>query len=84
MISNFQPTSDEARLPQVLHQEMLAPEPHQEVVRITATGSPDAVKTVVHDLHSRRFAEANDWSPPVPTGRIGEVMRVLMKRIWLG
>jgi hypothetical protein len=40
------------------------------------------VDEIVRDLHSRRFAEVNDWCPPMPTGKINEVIRVLLKRIW--
>lgn len=55
--------------------------PQHEVFRITVTGSPLAVQAIIHDLHSRHFAEVNDWCPPVPTGRVGKVMRVLLKRV---
>jgi hypothetical protein len=58
-------------------------EPHPETVKITITGSPTAVDAILRDLHSRRFAEFNDWCPPMPTGRPGEIIRVLLKRVWL-
>ncbi|NJL85889.1 MAG: hypothetical protein HC886_07775 [Leptolyngbyaceae cyanobacterium SM1_1_3] len=48
------------------------------------SGSPAVVKAIIHDLHNRRFAEPNDWSLAVLTRKIGEVMRVLLKRVWLG
>ncbi|NEQ33042.1 MAG: hypothetical protein F6K04_18920 [Leptolyngbya sp. SIO4C5] len=65
-------------------QPELADVPRAEIARVTVSGSPEAVKAIVHDLHNRRFAEANDWCPPVPTGKVGEVIRVLLKRVWIG
>ena len=83
MISSFQATDAKSEALQSLEQAAPALQPHQETVRITVTSSPEGVKAVIHDLHSRRFAEANDWCPPVPTGKVGEVMTVLMKRVWV-
>ncbi|WP_155524001.1 hypothetical protein [Nodosilinea nodulosa] len=83
MMSNFQAPGTKSQALQPLEQEDLMLQPHQETVRITVTSSPEGVKAVIRDLHSRRFAEANDWCPPVPTGKIGEVMTVLMKRVWV-
>lgn len=83
MISNFQTTEAKSEALQPLEQATPVLQPHQETVRITVTSSPEGVKAVIHDLHSRRFAEANDWCPPVPTGKVGEVMTVLMKRVWV-
>lgn len=83
MISSFQTADAKSETLQPLEQPAPVPQPHQETVRITVTSSPEGVKAVIHDLHSRRFAEANDWCPPVPTGKVGEVMTVLMKRVWV-
>ncbi|NMF81833.1 peptide ABC transporter substrate-binding protein [Nodosilinea sp. P-1105] len=83
MISNFQATDAKSKSLNPLEQPAPVPQPHQETVRITVTGSPEGVKAVIYDLHSRRFAEANDWCPLVPTGKVGEVMTVLIKRVWV-
>ncbi|NJN01202.1 MAG: hypothetical protein HC816_01295 [Leptolyngbyaceae cyanobacterium RM1_1_2] len=71
------------------NQEAIAPQqvteiPRPEIGRVTVSGSPAVVKAIIHDLHNRRFAEPNDWSLAVLTRKIGEVMRVLLKRVWLG
>ena len=50
-------------------------------VRHMLFGTPSAVQKTVHTLHSRGYAEPNDWSPPISTGRCNEVMRILIKRI---
>jgi len=83
MITNFQASDVKVKTPQPIEQQAPTPESHQEIVRITITGSTEGVQAIIQDLHSRRFAEVNDWCPAVPTGRVGEVMRVLLKRIWL-
>jgi len=46
-------------------------------------GSPDAVKLCIQDLHRRRYAEPNDWSRLLPTGRPNEVMAILTRRVRL-
>ncbi|MEO0756423.1 MAG: hypothetical protein AAFY78_06065 [Cyanobacteria bacterium J06648_16] len=52
-----------------------------ETVRHMVFGSPDAVKLTIQDLHRRRYAEPNDWSKLLPTGRPNEVMVILTRRI---
>lgn len=44
-------------------------------------GSPRSVRHTISHLHKLRYAEANDWSRPISTGRPGEVMAILTKRI---
>ncbi|WP_204141745.1 hypothetical protein [Halomicronema sp. CCY15110] len=48
-------------------------------VRIMVMGSPEGVENIVKSLHILRFAEMKEWSNPLPTGRAGEVMRILTK-----
>lgn len=81
---SFQSNESESLTPSVAESITPPSTSHPEVVRITVTGSPLAVQAIIHDLHSRHFAEVNDWCPPVPTGQVGQVMRVLLKRVWLG
>ncbi len=54
-----------------------APEP----VRHMLFGSLSAVRTTIKHLHKLNYAEANDWSQPISTGRVNEVMAILTKRI---
>ncbi|HAZ47205.1 MAG TPA: hypothetical protein DDW76_07600 [Cyanobacteria bacterium UBA11369] len=55
----------------------------REFVRMTVVGSPKGVVKIIHSLHVKRFAEVNEWSPPVATGKPGEVMRILIKKVFI-
>lgn len=57
------------------------PVTHPETVRHMVFGSPDAVRLTIQDLHRRRYAEPNDWSKLLPTGRPNEVMVILTRRV---
>ncbi|MBD2579008.1 peptide ABC transporter substrate-binding protein [Oscillatoria sp. FACHB-1406] len=63
----------------------LVPSPafHPEVVKITIIGSPQAVKATIHQLHRLGFAEVTLWSPLQPTGKLNEVISLLVRKIWL-
>ncbi|HEY9880789.1 MAG TPA: hypothetical protein V6D29_20185 [Leptolyngbyaceae cyanobacterium] len=52
-----------------------------EELRHLLFGSINALNSTIHFLHKRGYAEPNDWSDPIPTGRVNEWMRVLTKRI---
>ena len=66
-----------ANLPPVTSDRTAKPEP----VRLTITGSPWAIQATIKRLHQLDYAEPNDWSKPQPTGRPGEVIVVLIKKI---
>lgn len=51
----------------------------RDKVRIMVMGSPEGVDSIVKSLHVLRFAEMKEWSNSLPTGRAGEVMRILTK-----
>ena len=53
-----------------------------EPLRLTATGSPWAIQNHIQSMHHFGYAEPNDWSKPLPTGQPGEMMVILIKRIW--
>ncbi|MEM1238278.1 MAG: hypothetical protein AAGI45_00405 [Cyanobacteria bacterium P01_H01_bin.26] len=55
--------------------------PEHETVRHLLLGSLTAVQRTILDLHSRRYAEPNDWSRPLSTGRPNEVMAILIRRV---
>ncbi|MEL6327053.1 MAG: hypothetical protein AAFQ61_09145 [Cyanobacteria bacterium J06626_23] len=61
-----------------------APPPPGDTVRLIAFGSPAAVHTTIKSLHRCRYAEPNDWSRLLPTGRVGEMMAILTKRETVG
>ncbi|MEL6492740.1 MAG: hypothetical protein AAFQ95_22550 [Cyanobacteria bacterium J06621_3] len=57
--------------------------PYQEPIRHMLFGTLSAVQATIRLLHAKTYAEPNDWSQPIPTGRPGEVMAILTKRIKL-
>ena len=59
------------------------PDHQYETVRHLVFGSLTAVRLTIQDLHKRRYAEPNDWSKPISTGRPNEVMVILTKRVAL-
>jgi hypothetical protein len=59
------------------------PAPNRETVRHLLLGSLTAVKNTIRVLHKLGYAEPNDWSKPLPTGRAGEVMAILTKHLLL-
>ena len=59
----------------------LLPDYQHETVRHMVFGSLMAVRLTIQDLHHRRYAEPNDWSKPISTGRPNEVMAILTKRV---
>lgn len=57
------------------------PEHAYEQVRHTLFGSLTAVGNTIKLLHKLNYAEPNDWSKPLPTGRPNEVMAILTKKV---
>ena len=57
------------------------PKPEYETVRHLLFGSLTAVRLTIQDLHKKHYAEPNDWSKPISTGRPNEVMAILTKRV---
>ena len=53
-------------------------------IRHMLFGTLAAVQTTIRHLHHLGYAEPNDWSRPISTGRANEVMAILTKRIRLG
>ena len=52
-----------------------------EILRLIAIGSLESIQITIASLHHLGYAEPNDWSKPQPTGRPGEMMAILTKRI---
>lgn len=57
------------------------PAAHTEPVRLMMFGSLGAVQAAIKDIHRYGYAEPNDWSMPISTGRENEVMAILTKRV---
>ena len=54
--------------------------PEHETVRHILFGSLTAVRNTITLLHKLNYAEPNDWSKPLPTGRAPEVMDSFNRR----
>lgn len=55
--------------------------PHREQVRHLLIGSVLGIDRTIKELHSKGYADPNDWSGPLPTGRPDEWMAILTKRL---
>ena len=53
----------------------------REQVRHLLFGTPTGLQATIRLLHKLGYAEPNDWSRPISTGRANEVMAILTKRI---
>ena len=60
-----------------------AESPRFETGRHLVFGSPGYIRVTIKLLHVLHYAEANDWSRPLPTGRPNEVMAILTKKVRL-
>ena len=58
-----------------------APPIPREQVRHMLFGSPAAVQSDIRHMHKLGYAEANDWSRLISTGRANEVMAILTKKV---
>ena len=59
-------------------------DPRPDHVRHLVFGTPPTVQATIRLLHHLGYAEPNDWSRPMSTGRANEVMVILTKRVCLG
>lgn len=57
------------------------PDHEYEHVRVLLLGTPGAVQNTITLLFKLNYAEPNDWSRPLATGRPNEVMAILTKRV---
>ncbi|MGD1895678.1 MAG: hypothetical protein ACFB16_01865 [Phormidesmis sp.] len=53
----------------------------REHIRHMLFGTISAIEMTIRTLHKLGYAEPNDWSRPITTGRGDEVMAILTKRI---
>ncbi len=56
-----------------------ASEPNR--VRHLLFGTLTTVQATIRHLHKLGYADPNDWSQPISTGRANEVMAILTKRV---
>lgn len=57
------------------------PQPPREQVRHLLFGTLSSVTSTIAHLHALGYAEPNDWSRPISTGRPNEVMTILTRRV---
>ncbi|HEY9879358.1 MAG TPA: hypothetical protein V6D29_12955 [Leptolyngbyaceae cyanobacterium] len=55
--------------------------PRRDKARIAVYGSLIACDRIIKTLHILHFAEPNDWTDPLPTGRPGEWVRIVTKHL---
>jgi hypothetical protein len=55
--------------------------PNRELLKHLIIGSPKGVRSAIHSLHVRGYAETVLWSPLMPTANPGEVMSMLIRYI---
>lgn len=81
------PTAKSTALPTVLSGAAAnhppTPQPAREQVRHLLLGTPSGIQATIGQLHQLGYADPNDWSRPLPTGRPNEVMAILTKRVAL-
>lgn len=66
-----------------IHQPTESPERRSETVKVIVLGSPEAVKAIIYQLYRLGFAEVTAWTPFQKTAKLGEVITLLTRRIWL-
>lgn len=59
----------------------ILPDHDYENVRILLLGTLGSVQVTIALLYKLNYAEPNDWSRPLVTGRPNEVMAILTKRV---
>ena len=63
------------------HQPTSLPEYNFEHGRHMVFGTLGYVQLTIKQLHKLNYAEPNDWSRPLPTGRPNEVMAILTNKV---
>ncbi|NJO11836.1 MAG: hypothetical protein HC873_21915 [Leptolyngbyaceae cyanobacterium SL_1_1] len=52
-------------------------------IRHLVVGSLEAIRITIKAQHKQGYAEPNDWSDPVPTGRPSEWFAIVTKQVWV-
>jgi len=55
--------------------------PNREQLKHLLIGSPKGIRSTIHNLQVRGYAETTQWSPLMPTEKPGEVMSMLIRYI---
>mgnify|MGYP001800844399 CR=1 FL=1 len=77
----FQDSTQGAGASNIPPENNTLPEYDYENVNHTLFGSLTAILNTIKLLHKLNYAEPNDWSRPLPTGRSNEMMAILTRRV---
>jgi hypothetical protein len=81
MAQEFVSASTDTPLSPVSSQTQPPAPSNRERLKHILIGSPQIVRSTIHNLHVRGYAEVTAWSPLQPTINPGEVMSVLLRYV---
>ena len=67
--------------PNLPPEDGILPDYDYETINHTLFGSLTAIRNTIALLHKLHYAEPNDWSKPISTGRSNEVMANVTKHV---
>jgi hypothetical protein len=73
-------SADNAGIPPIINSADLGA-PTYGTARHLVLGVRPVLRLTIANLHKRGYAEPNDWSKPLPTGREDEYMVILTKQV---
>ncbi len=73
-------SADNAGIPPIISSANLG-DPTYGIARHLVLGDRPVLRLTIANLHKRGYAEPNDWSKPLPTGRADEHMVILTKQV---
>jgi hypothetical protein len=81
MAQEFVPNPSEDSIPPVSGKTQEQAPPDRELLKHILIGSPKVVRSAIHNLHVRGYAEATAWSPLQPTANPREVISILKRYV---
>ncbi len=81
MAQEFLPNPSQDPIPAASGETPEQASPGRELLKHILIGSPKIVRSAIHNLHVRGYAEATAWSPLQPTANPHEVISVLMRYV---
>jgi hypothetical protein len=81
MAQEFVPNPSEDSIPPVTGKTPEQALPDRELLKHILIGSPKVVRSAIHNLHVRGYAEATAWSPLQPTANPREVISILKRYV---
>jgi hypothetical protein len=81
MAQEFVPNPSEDSIPAASSETPEQAPPGRELLKHILIGSPKVVRSAIHNLHVRGYAEATAWSPLQPTANPREVISILKRYV---